>query len=337
MPATIRDIKEKTGLSLATISKYLNGGNVLPENRVRIEAAIKELHYEVNEIARGLVTNKTKTVGVLVYSIESLFNGTLLRYIGEALRKQGYGMLICDSCEDEEVEANSIRFLVNKKVDGIIVVPVAKTSGFLKPARNAGVPVVLVDRALLDEEHDCIKIDNRMAAFRAMNTLLDNFHEKIAVICSGVEYTGIERYKGFLDAMEARGLHVPETYQKRGKHCFQYGYQSMKELLELKDRPTAVFMTNYEITLGAVMAVNESSYRCPEDISMIGFDDLILSQVVNPKMYMVVQPMKEMGEKAVELLLERIRQKGEDPMPMEMIVTTRVQKGNSIRNLKKEK
>ena len=333
MPATIRDIKEKTGLSLATISKYLNGGNVLPENRIRIETAIKDLHYEVNEIARGLVTNKTKTVGVLVYSIESLFNGTLLRYIGDSLRKQGYGLLICDSCEDEEEEAKSIRFLINKKVDGIIVIPVAKTSEFLRPARNAGIPVVLVDRSLPDEEHDCIKIDNRMAAFRAMNMLFENHHEKIAVICSGVEYTGIERYKGFLDAMEARGLHVPEEYQKKGKHCFQYGYQSMKELLALKDRPTAVFMTNYEITLGAVMAVNESPFRCPEDVSMIGFDDLILSQVMNPKMYMVVQPMKEMGEKAVELLLDRIRKKDGNLLPMEIIVTTRVQKGNSIRDL----
>ena len=134
--------------------------------------------------------------------------------------------------------------------------------------------------------------------------------------------------------MEARGLHVPEEYQKKGKHCFQNGYQSMKELLALNDRPTAVFMTNYEITLGAVMAVNESPFRCPEDVSMIGFDDLILSQVMNPKMYMVVQPMKEMGEKAVELLLDRIRKKDGNLLPMEIIVTTRVQKGNSIRDLK---
>lgn len=334
MPATIRDIKEKTGLSLATISKYLNGGNVLPENRARIEAAIKELHYEVNELARGLVTNKTKTVGVLVYSIESLFNGKLLRYIGDALRKQGYGLLICDSCENEEVEANSLRFLVNKKVDGIIVVPVSHTSDFLRPAKNAGIPVVLIDRALPDEEHDCVKIDNRMAAFRAMRSILDKKHEKVAIICSKVEYTGIERYKGFLDAMESAGLQVPQEYRKCERHCFEHGYNSMKELLEMEDRPTAVFMTNYEITLGAVMAVNESGLRCPDDISMLGFDDLILSQVVNPKMNMVVQPMKEMGEKAVELLLMRIDEKeNEEIMPMEIIVTTKVQQGNSIKDM----
>lgn len=311
MPATIRDIRAKTGLSSATISKYLNGGNVLPENRVKLQAAISELHYEVNEIARGLVTNKTKTVGVLVYSIESLFNGTLLKYIGEALRRQGYGMLICDSGEDEEVEAQSLRFLVNKKVDGVIVIPVSDHSAFLKPAEDAGIPVVLMDRSLTDEEHDCVKIDNRMAAFRAMRLLLDNRHERIAVICSQVEYTGIQRYRGFLEAMEQAGLPVPDEYRKRGRHAMDFGYRSMKELLELENRPTAVFMTNYEITLGAVMAVKESPFRCPEDISMLGFDDLILSKVVEPKMYMVVQPMREMSEKAVELLLERIKNTGE--------------------------
>ena len=261
MPATIRDIKEKTGLSLATISKYLNGGNVLPENRIKIEAAIQELNYEVNEIARGLVTNKTRTVGVLVYSIQSLYNGTLLRYIGEALRKQGYGMLICDSCEDEAVEAESIRFLVGKKVDGIIVAPVTRSSEFLAPAQKAGIPVVLLDRALQDHVYDCVRIDNRVAAYRAVQVLFEHQHEQVAIICSGKEYTGIERYRGYLEAMQEAGYEVPEEYKKCGAHAFEFGYRSMKELLQLENRPTAVFMTNYEISLGALTAVNESELR----------------------------------------------------------------------------
>jgi LacI family transcriptional regulator len=109
----------------------------------------------------------------------------------------------------------------------------------------------------------------------------------------------------------------------------------MKELLALPNRPTAVFLTNYEISLGAVMAVNESEYRCPDDISLLGFDDLILSQVVEPKLCMVVQPMKEMGEKSVELLLKRISEKGkeEQEAPMELIVSTKLREGNSIRRL----
>lgn len=336
MPATIRDIKDRTGLSLATISKYLNGGNVLPENRIKIEAAIKELHYEVNEIARGLVTNKTKTIGVSVYSIESLFNGTLLKYIGDSLRKAGYGLLICDSNGDEETEKKNIKFLLNKKVDGLITIPVCTGDGILDLAKNAGVPLVLLDRASDNGGCDCVRIDNRMAALRATNVLLENGHTNVAIISSAKEYTGIERCKGFTEALEKAGISIDEDHYYKGIHSIEHGYESMKKIIAMENRPTAVFMTNYEITLGAVMAVNESSINCPDDISMLGFDDLILSHVTNPAMYMVVQPMKEMSEKGVELLLDKIVKKNVDSMPVELVLSTRIEKGNSIKNISKD-
>lgn len=332
MPATIRDIKEQTGLSLATISKYLNGGNVLPENRVKIEAAIKDLHYEVNEIARGLVTNKTKTVGISVYSVESPFSGQILHYVGEQLRKSGYGMLICDSCNDEELERKNLKYLLGKKVDGIIVMPVSHESAFLEPAINADIPIVLLDRALTDGVFDCVKIDNRMAVVRAMNVLISNNHKKIAVIASQREYTGRERFNGFMDAMEQAGLAVPKEYIKRGVHSMECGYKNMKELLELKNRPTAVFMDNYEITLGAMMAINESKYKCPDDISILGFDDQIIFHLIQPAVYMVEQPLKEMGETAVDILLNRIKS-GSKGMPREISLSTTLHKGASIKKL----
>ena len=127
MAATIRDIRERTGLSLATISKYLNGGNVLPRNRELIEEAIDAMHYEVNELARGLVTNRTKTIGVLVYDIQCFFVGNMLHHLGQELHKNGYGMLICDSCNDEEMEKANLQFLLSRKVDGILVFAVSLT------------------------------------------------------------------------------------------------------------------------------------------------------------------------------------------------------------------
>lgn len=332
MPATIRDIKERTGLSLATISKYINGGNVLPENRIKIEAAIKDLHYEVNEIARGLVTNKTRTIGVLVYSIESLFNGTLLKYIGDALRSEGYGLLICDSNSDEETERKNMRFLINKKVDGMIIVPVSTKQEMLDAVKDMEIPVVLLDRVIENVECDCVRIDNRLAAYNATKHLIDMGHKDIAVISSSSEYTGIERCKGFLSAMEEGGIKVPEEYIFNKIHSIEHGYDSMKKIIAQKKRPTAVLMTNYEITLGAVMAVNESELNCPEDISMLGFDDLILSHVTNPVMNMVVQPMKEMGEKSVELLLNKIA-KPKDINAVEIILPTKLHEGNSIKKL----
>lgn len=332
MAATIRDIRKQTGLSLATISKFLNGGNVLPENRVKIETAIRDLNYEVNEIARGLVTNKTKTIGMIVYDIESMFSGSLIRHVGDCLRKAGYALLVCDSCNDEQIEADNVRFLLNKKVDGIIIIPISWNEEFLLPARERKVPVVLMDRSFAVSDFDCVKIDNRTAACRATNYLMKRGHKKIAIIASKVEYTGWERYKGYCEAMHQAELAIPEEYCKVGAHTIEFGHESMRQLLELTDRPTAVLMTNYETSLGAVMAVNESEYACPDDISMMGFDDLIMSHVLNPKLCMVVQPMKKMCEKAVEILLTQIRTREERP-PIELSMGTSFRDGNSVRTL----
>ena len=332
MAATIRDIRNQTGLSLATISKYLNGKNVLPENKEKIEAAIKDLHYEVNEIARGLVTNKTNTIGMIVYDIESMFSGVLIRHVGECLRRSGYALLVCDSCNNEKVEADNVRFLLNKKVEGIIIIPVSRKEEFLLPAKEKKIPVVLMDRSFAVSDFDCVKIDNRMAGFRATNHLISCGHRKIAIIASRVEYTGWERYKGYLEAMDQAGFDVPEEYCMVGTHTIEFGYESMQKLLALRKRPTAVLMTNYETSLGAVMAVNESSYDCPEDISMMGFDDLIMSHVVKPKLCMVVQPMREICEQAVELVLGQITAPEERP-PIELSMGTTLREGNSIKPL----
>lgn len=332
MSATIRDIKDKTGLSLATISKYLNGGNVLPENRVKIEAAIKSLHYEVNEIARSMVTNKTRTVGVLMHNVESPFSGQIMHFLSMKLREYGYGMLICDSCNDAELEEKNLRYLVNKKVDGVIVVPVSTRSAFLKPAEAASIPVILMDRALSDGAYDCIRIDNRASALRAMDVIISNGHKKIAVIASEHEYTGRERLGGFMDAMKLAGLEVPKEYIKLGDHSLETGYKYTKELLEIENRPTAIFADNYEISLGAMMAINESPYKCPDDISVMGFDDQLIFHLLEPPVYMVRQPLQQMSDKAVEILLGRIQEDNGDA-PMEMALHTTIFEGRSIKKL----
>ena len=331
MPGTIRDIRKLTGLSLSTISKYLNGGNVLPENRKSIEKAIAELGYEVNEVARWLATNKTKTIGVLVYNIQSLFNGMLLSYIGSSLHTLGYGMLICDSADNPEQETRNIQFLLNKKVDGILAIPVNGERHEFGYAEKVGVPVVLIDRPI--EGKCCVKINNSLAARQATELLLDNNHTKIAIIGSNPEYTGRRRCDGFFSAMTLAGLKVGENLIKIDRASIQFGYKSMRQLLNLKERPTAVFMTNYEITLGGVMALNESEVRCPEDISLLGFDNLILSQIVKPKMTMVVQPMKEISEKAVDILIQSLNSGVDSSSYGNINLSTTIEFGNSIRKL----
>lgn len=332
MAATIRDIRDRTGLSLATISKYLNGGNVLPGNRKLIEDAIEELHYEVNELARGLVTNRTKTIGVLVYDIQCIFVGNMLHYLGQALHEKGYGMLICDSCNDVEIEKNNLRFLLSRKVDGILVFAVSLDGSFLENAKKAGIPVVLIDRALRDEEYDCVEIDNRAAMVRATKKLISCGHRRIAVIASDIEYTGMERMKGFRDALADAEITVPDLFCVTGKHSFELGYQGMKGLLKLPEPPTAVILGNYDTTLGGIMAINESNMNCPRDISVIGFDDLLMSKVIRPRLWIVAQPMEKMSKKAVEMLLSRISGE-ENGSPVRISFSASLSEGCSIRKV----
>lgn len=332
MAATIRDIRDRTGLSLATISKYLNGGNVLPRNRKLIEEAIEELHYEVNELARGLVTNRTKTIGVLVYDIQCIFVGNMLHYLGQALHENGYGMLICDSCNDEEIEKKNLQFILSRKVDGILVFAVGLDGSFLEAAKRAEVPVVLIDRSFRNEEYDCVEIDNRAAMRRAVNKLIGLGHRRIAVIASDIEYTGLERMKGFEDALKDAGIKVPDEYRIRGKHSFELGYQGMRRLLELLEPPTAVILGNYDTTLGGVMAANELGFNCPRDISLIGFDDLLMSKVIRPRLWFVVQPMKEMSIKAVEMLLTRISNE-DGGSPLRISFSAGISEGDSVREI----
>lgn len=332
MAATIRDIRDRTGLSLATISKYLNGGNVLPKNRELIEEAIDALHYEVNELARGLVTNRTKTIGVLVYDIQCLFVGNMLHYLGQELHKSGYAMLICDSCNNEEMEKENLQFLLSRKVDGILIFAVSLTGGFLDRAKRAGVPIVLLDRAFRGEEVDCVEVDNRTAVFRAAQMLIEYGHRKIALVASDVEYTGVERKKGYEDALRTYGISVPEGYRVSGRHSFELGYQGMKGLLAMEEAPTAVILSNYDTTLGGILALNESDMNCPEDISVIGFDDMLMSKVIRPKLWIVSQPMREMSEKAVQMLLARIGHL-EAGGPVRVSFTASMRMGDSVKKL----
>lgn len=306
----------------------------------KIEAAIKHLRYEVNETARGLATGKTKTIGIIVYnSIESLFTGTMLRYIGQALRKAGYGLLICDSDEDVNAERENISFLISKKVDGIFLLPVSKSSECLKAAKGNDVPIVMIDRTFDDKELDFVKINNREAARKAVEILIANNHKRIAVISSRESTcTGWERYEGYLDAMNNAGFKVNEKYICCESLSIEHGENAMKNLLSLDEPPTALLLCNYEVTLGALMALNESSKRCPDDISLIGFDDLIMNHLVNPKIFTVVQPMKDMGEYAVHIMLERVQGNKDRKNKPRIGITfgTTLKEGNSIKHLNNE-
>ncbi len=332
MAATIKDIRAETGLGLATISKYLNGGNVRTENRQKIEEAIKKLDYHPNETARSLVTKRTRTIGFVVNNIASNFSGVLLQHASAYLHTRGYGMMICDSSLSEKQEAENIRFCVEKQVDGILIVSTSREPSFLNPMEKAGIPAVLLDREIKSDAFDCVTIDNRNAAERATDYLIESGHRRIAVICSE-EYTGNERYRGYLASLEKAGVKPTDAYICSGQlHSPELGYRNMKRLLKLKKRPTAVLTTNYEVSLGVIMALNEEGVGCPEDISLIGFDELILPMVMKPKLTLVAQPMEEIACEGARILLKRIEEGSSFP-PQRVSLYASLKSGESVKKI----
>ncbi|MDK2809688.1 MAG: LacI family transcriptional regulator [Petroclostridium sp.] len=306
--ATIRDVAKYTGLSIATISKYLNGGNVLEQNKELIEEAIKVLDYKINEIARGLKTNRTMTVGILIPSLENIFFTSIVSNIENILIQNGYSAILCDYREDEKLEKEKFDFLINKLVDGIVMVPSGKNIECIKGAIEKNIPIVLIDRMLKGISCDVVLTDNLNAAYDAAEQFIMRGHKKIGII-SGPEniYTAQERLKGYLRVHEDYAMEVDRSLIKYGDYKIESGYKLLLELIDNNPRPTAVFVTNYEMTLGAIMAINERDIKVPEELSIIGFDNIQMAKIVKPPLSIVVQPMQQIGETAAEVLLKRLK------------------------------
>ena len=333
MAATIKDIARETGLSLATISKYINGGNLREKNRVAIERAIKKLDYRVNEYARGLKSKKSRTVGMVLPELSNLFNMKIVSVIERILQEQGYSIIICDSQNNLEQEARSVEFLLSKQVDGIINIPMGNSSSHLAPAVEHQIPILLLDRPLdkLNDVVSCVLIDNQRAARMAVRLLLDAGHRSIGVVVgpAGV-YTAEMRLKGYREALEEYGIPFEERLVARASLTVEGGYRQMRRLLKESKDMTAVFVTNYEMTLGALIALNKEGVQIPQELSIVGFDNIMdLSRVFRPSLTIVSQPMEQIGIQAARLMLERLSGDA-SAAPMTVTLSATLREGASI-------
>ena len=182
MAATMKDIARRTGLGLATISSYFNGGNVREKNRIKIEEAIEELHYEVNEVARGLKTNATKTIGVVIPELNNIFCAEIITGMEDILRSHGYATIVCDCRTDKKLEREAVEFLIRRRVDGIINMPVDETGAHLKRFQKTGRPIVLIDRRIQGIPCDSVLVDNQKAAEEAVELFIEKGHRNIGII-----------------------------------------------------------------------------------------------------------------------------------------------------------
>ena len=334
MAATMKDLAKRTGLGLATISSYFNGGNVREKNRKKIEEAIEELHYEVNEVARNLKTNATKTIGVVIPELNNTFCAEIITGIEDILRNHGYATMICDCRTDKKLEQEAVEFLCRKRVDGIINMPVDTEGGHLKTFQKTGKPIVLIDRKIKGVVCDSVLVDNEQAASDALRLLYEKGHRNIGIIGGPEEIsTAQERMKGYCKTMEELNLPVRESLIVHGDYTIQGGVKAMETLVQKNPDMTAVFITNYEMTMGAVIGLNELGIRIPEEISLVGFDNLPFARACNPKLTIVSQPTDKIAEAAAGIMLERLEHAGNESGCRTEKLGTTIIHGKSIAQL----
>lgn len=332
MGTTLKDIANRTGLGLATISKYINGGNVLEKNKIAIDEAIKELNYRVNEFARSLKTSKSKTVGIVIPELSNIFVTSIITVIEDILRKNGYSIIVTDCRTDENLEREVVNFLMGKRVDGIICMPVSKSGKFLIQATNEGIPIILIDRLLEDIDADVVMVDNIAASEKAISHLVENGHKEIGIVVGPKDiFTSQERLKGYKKALSKESIQVDSDNVIFSNYTVQGGYESMKSLAANNRKITAVFMTNYEMTLGAIIAINELGIKIPEDLSFIGFDNLQLSKIVKPKLSIVDQPLEEIGKNVANLMLTRLGEKEPGSKKKIQLMTTLIKRDSVVK------
>jgi len=247
------------------------------------------------------------TVGVLIPNLENIFFTSIISNVENILIQNRYSTIVCDYREDPKLEKEKLNFLVNKMVDGIIMVPHGGNIEAIQEVIEKGIPVVFIDRFLKDVQCDVVLADNLNASYDAVEQLIIRGHRRIGIICGPDSiYTTKERLKGYIRVHEDYAIDVDDNLILYGNYDIESGYRLLLHFIEMENPPSAVFVTNYEMTLGAIMAINERDIKIPEELSIIGFDNIQLAKIVKPSLSIVVQPIEQIGETAAQVLLKRL-------------------------------
>ena len=321
--ARISDVAKRAGVSSASVSRHMSGGKV--GGAERIDAAIKDLNYRPNQLARGLRSGRHSCVGVIVPDITNPLFAALVDGVESVFAADNIRVLLANSKEDPVREAALVADLVSR-TDGLILIPPIETDPVLHQLARSGVPVVLVDRVLsTGPEADFVVVDNRLGAQLAAEHLLSLGHIEIAVISGPLSsFPGRERHEAFLQALADAGQPVRAEHVRISDFRVEGGYTSMAGLLDEQIPPTAVFCANNLMSIGALRLLRDRAVAIPDEVSLVGFDDLDLSELLNPQLTVIDRPTFALGSSAAELLRSRLatpdREQQHLTLPVQLVV-----------------
>jgi LacI family transcriptional regulator len=309
MDVTIKLVAEKAGVSISTVSRVMNApGSVRKETRERVLSVMEQLNFKPNPVARSLSSKQTRTIGLIVPNVSDFFVNELHRGVNRAAAARGMKVILYDAESNSKRVVSGIEFMMDHKVDGIVY-----SSDYI-PAEHSQlmsrlkIPVALVLTESSNPELTAFKVDDVQASFDAIKYLVSRGHRNIAMISGHLsdEVSGKSRFDGYRAALNYYGLPFDERFVAYGDYRYQHGYAAMGDLLSRKDETgiTAVFAASDEMAIGAMRCAHDMGIRVPEDISVIGFDDLPIADMVTPKLTTVKQPFERIGGEAVHFLVD---------------------------------
>jgi DNA-binding LacI/PurR family transcriptional regulator len=310
---TILDVAEHAGVSIATVSRVLadKKGKVSDAVRQTVLASVRALGYRPNRQARTFRTKRTQLIGLTISDIENPFYTGIVRAVEDIAYAHQYSLLLCNTDEDLAKERFYLEFMCEERVAGVIASPTSESETSLQPLIDAGIPVVAIDRQSRLTPVDCVMVDNVASASMLTRHMLEHGHTAIGAILGTSRMTsGAQRKAGFLATLNEAGLPVRASWVSEVMPSEHNGYEAMRALLAQPERPTAVFTGNNLITSGALRALRAAHVRVPDDMSIVGQDDLPWMALLDVGLTVSAQPVREMGRLATEQLIARINGDG---------------------------
>ena len=309
---TMKDVANKAGVSTATVSRYLNSsGYVSKEIQQKISEVIDALDFVPNSVAQNLKRTETNTIGIIIPDLSNVSFMDTVKAISDVVTANNYQPIILSSDESIENENKILDVLVSKRVDGIIIASAGKNEKLLK-INSTRLPIVLLDRDFCNTDDniiiDSVINDNFTGSYQMINYLISLGHKKIAILCSESNPVLInDRLRGYIKAFEDNNMEIDENYILYGNYKFESGYELTKKLIMQPLKPTAIFSVNNLMALGAVAALNEMNISIPDKMSVCAFGVFKYHTILNPDMTVINQQPIEIGKKAAELLIDKIK------------------------------
>ncbi len=331
--ASMIDVAARAGLSIASVSRVLNGSEqTSADARERVLRAASELDYSIDRRARALRLQKSQTIGLIAADAKNPFFTEIIAAVEAAAYEAKHDLFFANSDEDLARERLHLQSMLAQRIGGVIILPVgsdaASLGSFIKRA-----PLVCLDRRLAGLRADLVIVDNELGSELAVDHLCAAGHERVGIVAARDRTVSLERVRGFRRALAARGIREQPGYVQTGENARrEAGYACTRRILALAEPPTALFVTNHLLTLGALYALRDAGLRVSEDMSVVSFDDTQYAALLDPPLTTIAQPNEQLGRDAVRLLVDRI-DRGYGGEPRSVVLPPALNERKSVRTI----